>query len=271
MPEPRRWLRRAAGAAVAGGLLAWLAFQHDRPDSAPSAIVTPDSAAQSPPETVAAPDPTGVRAPAAAAPPAATGCGVKPGLIADAKDPNAPVEAPHQAAYESAIELRRVAVERLLASGDAREHAAGLFLDATSPLPGLFRCPDQDCSDAIKGHAAAQAAPIHQLASMARSGNAAEVYAWAVSACQWRVHETPPPTICSHLSNERWAQLAPDSVWPWLALAGVARRAGDVGAPRPRCCAWRKPATGTTPVPSCCGCWRSGCRPRRKAFPGSMR
>lgn len=101
-----------------------------------------------------------------------------------------------------AAESRARALAALLASGVERERAAGLLLGG-----------DTD-----------------QLIRMAVTTRDAAVYSMAVDRCRPREVEAAAAAACSLLSPQRWTQLDPDNMVPWLHAAEVARARGDAGA-----------------------------------------
>ncbi len=101
-----------------------------------------------------------------------------------------------------AAESRARAQAALLASAVERERAAGLVLGG-----------DTD-----------------QLIRMAVTTRDAAVYSMAVERCRPLQGEAAAAAACSLLSPQRWTQLDPDNLVPWLHVAEVARARGDAGA-----------------------------------------
>lgn len=120
------------------------------------------------------------------------------------------------------------AVQRLRTSADPVQQAAGLFILSSPRLTGMEGCQGGDCSQALKRLDQAAVAPLAELATLARDTPSARVYGWAWNACSMARHKGWAPPACVGLNPQRWAQLAPDSAWPWLAQATQARLAGDV-------------------------------------------
>jgi len=120
------------------------------------------------------------------------------------------------------------AVQRLRTSADPVQRAAGLFILSSARLTGMEGCQGDDCSQVLKRLEQAAVAPLAELAMLARDNASAQVYSWAWNACSMARYKGWAPPACEALNPQRWAQLAPDSAWPWLAQASQARLAGDV-------------------------------------------
>lgn len=103
---------------------------------------------------------------------------------------------------------------QLLTDGNPRAHGAAWLLDANRGH--LLPIRPADTSSA------------GLLATMAQSHTDPLVYSWALQACNLAQLDGLVPVTCAALSNQRWAELAPNLVWPWLALANEAQRAGDL-------------------------------------------
>lgn len=104
--------------------------------------------------------------------------------------------------------------QRLKASTDPALRASGWLLDAMHGADPQMR-PLALASTA-------------QLAAAAQTGQQPTVYAWALEACGNLAVTGPVPDACQALSHQRWAELGPNQVWPWLAMASDAQRAGDL-------------------------------------------
>lgn len=155
-----------------------------------------------------------------------TGCG--PGLGGSKNATPTEYALLSKMADSSGINPRQNLVKNLLASTNSKTRAAGLFLDATSVFPEVLSCSGDECLNAEKKHNQEKSASIAQLATLARDSSSAEIYAWADAACNLAATKSTAPAACTSLSAERWAQLAPDSAWPWLLSASEAKQRGDL-------------------------------------------
>ena len=138
------------------------------------------------------------------------------------------LEKEEDTAQRAGAAAHAAAVQSLRASADPVQHAAGLFILASPRPAGPLNCQGDDCAEAMKQLEQSGAAPLAELAALAGRTTSAEVYGWAWTACSMALHKVWAPAGCVGLSTQRWAQLAPDSAWPWLAQATQARLAGDV-------------------------------------------
>ncbi|HEX3398346.1 MAG TPA: hypothetical protein VHS76_16695 [Steroidobacteraceae bacterium] len=103
----------------------------------------------------------------------------------------------------------------LLDSGNLRARVAGLFLE------GKF-------ADFKSQHVTAQEAR-DELVQLAVGANDPAIYSMAVYMCQSRA-EGSGSGACRQISWQAWARADPDNVFPWLALAGMARTNNDPAA-----------------------------------------
>jgi len=102
-----------------------------------------------------------------------------------------------------------------------------VFILASPPACRAADCQGDDCAEAMKQLEQSGMAPLAELAALARETTSAQVYGWAGTACNTAQYKGWAPPGCVGLSTQRWAQLAPNSAWPWLAQATQARLAGD--------------------------------------------
>lgn len=137
------------------------------------------------------------------------------------------MESEEDTAQRAGAAAHAAAVQRLRASADPQQHAAGLFILASPRPAGPMDCHGGDCSQALKQLEQSGVAPLAELAALARETTSAQVYGWAWTACNTAQYKGWAPPGCVGLSTQRWAQLAPNSAWPWLAQATQARLAGD--------------------------------------------
>lgn len=243
---PPRW--RAAGAVLLAGLLlavVWLWPLQVAP--VPGTVVAPASVAMlavPPAAWPAASAPMAGAAPAAASaqpgPEADCGASITPlaklrAVLASALPDDsqlaallARVENEEDTAQRAGAAAHAAAVQRLRASADPVQQAAGLYILASPRPAGPMNCQGDDCSEAMKQLEQSGVAPLAELAALARETTSAQVYGWAWSACNMALYKGWGPPGCVGLSPQRWAQLAPESAWPWLAQATQARQAGDV-------------------------------------------
>lgn len=77
----------------------------------------------------------------------------------------------------------------------------------------------------VRGKIAAKYLPAaHELALLASRSDDPQVYGLAINACKWHTDmKLDPGAACSQLSLQRWAQLDPNDMAPWLAMAAEAR------------------------------------------------
>ncbi len=77
----------------------------------------------------------------------------------------------------------------------------------------------------VRGKIGAKYLPAaHELALLAARSDDPQVYGLAINACKWHTGmKLDPGAACSQLSLQRWSQLDPNDMTPWLAVAGDAR------------------------------------------------
>lgn len=139
------------------------------------------------------------------------------------------IEAEDRRADQAGMAAHRAAVATLRASADPLRRAAGLYAAMLGLPSEVPPCEDnKGCAEAIRRTGGAYTPGLAELATQARDGTSAQVYAWALHACGTARYQGWSPAACEGLSAQRWAQLAPQSAWPWLALADEARKAGDL-------------------------------------------
>lgn len=89
--------------------------------------------------------------------------------------------------------------------------------------------PECDAANAdaatVRGKIGAKYLPAaHELAVLAARSGDPQVYGLAINACKWHTDmKLDPGAACGQLSLQRWAQLDPNDMTPWLAVAGEAR------------------------------------------------
>ena len=139
------------------------------------------------------------------------------------------IEAEDRRADQAGMAAHRAAVATLRASADPLRRAAGLYAAMLGLPSEVPPCEDnKGCAEAIRRTGGAYTPGLAELATQARDGTSAQVYAWALHACGTARYQGWSPAACEGLSAQRWAQFAPQSAWPWLALADEARKAGDL-------------------------------------------
>jgi hypothetical protein len=115
----------------------------------------------------------------------------------------------------------------LSATPNLTAQAAALVVESQNQLPFLSQCDGNDCKAGMKAYQASMQIPTAKLANLARTSDSPQVYSWALTSCEFATMSSSAPSECSGLSTQRWAQIAPDNAWPWLALASEARRSSD--------------------------------------------
>lgn len=138
------------------------------------------------------------------------------------------IETEDERAKDAGAALHAAAVERLQASADPATRAVGLQVAAMQPPLVRASCRRDECLDEVR--AAAQQAQVRlaELATLALGSQDGQIYARAWATCRQAGQPAADVPACGQLSAHRWAQLAPDTAAPWLALAAQAWTAGDV-------------------------------------------
>jgi hypothetical protein len=108
-----------------------------------------------------------------------------------------------EAAWAKVQPERRAQVLRTLAQGSHAEQAAGLVSRF------FWRGADQSA--------------LGELLTLAKRSNDPAVHAAANGLCGM----VGAVMLCTHLERQRWAELAPDSAWPWLYRAQQAAANGQ--------------------------------------------
>jgi hypothetical protein len=125
-------------------------------------------------------------------------------------------------------------------SSDDRKHALGLSMRALLEAEAVDRRLTAEdpqncranalCEERLNAAFVGAATPsIEELVRLAASTRNPQTYVMAMRACR-SILVDAPPTGCSALSNDQWAQLDPDNVLPWLMKARAARQRKDTDA-----------------------------------------
>jgi len=123
---------------------------------------------------------------------------------------------------------------------DDRKHALGLSMRALLEAEAVDRrltaedpqnCRENAlCEERLSAAYAGAATPsIEELVRLAASTRNPQTYVTAMRACR-SILVDAPPTGCSALTNDQWAQLDPDNALPWLMKARAARQRKDTEA-----------------------------------------
>jgi hypothetical protein len=138
------------------------------------------------------------------------------------------IETEDERARDAGAALHAGAVERLRASADPATRAVGLQVAAMQPPTGRAGCRRDECLDEVRAAGQQAHARLAELAELALGSQDGQIYARAWITCRQAGKRADDVPACGQLSAERWAQLAPDTAAPWLALAEQARTVGDL-------------------------------------------
>jgi hypothetical protein len=128
-------------------------------------------------------------------------------------------------------------VDELVRALDPRKRALGLAtqasINATAADQRSIAEDPQNCATwfceerAAEASARAATPSIEALAKLAINTQDPQVYVMAMRACRSIITDSPP-SICSSLTLDQWAQVDPDNAMVWLLQARAARMRKDM-------------------------------------------